>query len=375
VFDLLYMSELRTSIEGTFESVVVLQNQRTSDPLEIEIVTKACNIQLALENTILQIREIKLTQRYLVKGAITNREPRTTAEGRVLYHNEHDKMHIEASLYIEVSRLLNSASREVFNRFSSIHYLPASRSGLYQALSAFGQIVAELSKSRMFVRRRIELPNISDPLSDYFLKLSTITVETARFSESPLNRVAKHIEDEIMHGKVEFDSKTKRIMFSPNNTSLRLDLSVSSSMVSELSPIVAYLRYVLTEPSRLSSTTKRRQSTLKSMIIIEEPEAHLHPEVQVKLLEKFAELTNLGVKVVITSHSNFIFNKASNLVISRQLSPDRVEATLFIMKERGSIGKPLAIDDYGIDDENFVDTAESLFVEKAEALENNAERN
>lgn len=38
---------------------------------------------------------------------------------------------------------------------SHIHYLPASRSGLYQALSAFSQIFAELSRSRGFLKKRL----------------------------------------------------------------------------------------------------------------------------------------------------------------------------------------------------------------------------
>jgi predicted ATPase len=109
------------------------------------------------------------------------------------------------------------------------------------------------------------------------------------------------------------------------------------------------------------------------MIMIEEPEAHLHPEVQVKLVAQFAALTNLGVKVVLTSHNNYIFYKASNLVISGQLSPNAVAATPFTMEEHGSVGKPLVVDAYGIDDENFVETAESLFMDKAEAPASDAE--
>jgi len=71
------------------------------------------------------------------------------------------------------------------------------------------------------------------------------------------------------------------------------------------------------------------------MLIIEGPEAHLHPKVQIKLLEHFAALTELGVKVVLMSHSNYIFNKTSNLIISGGLESSKVATTLFEwMKQR-----------------------------------------
>lgn len=56
--------------------------------------------------------------------------------------------------------------------------LPYASFGLYQALSAFGQIIAELSKRRTFLSQRIELPAISEPL-DYFLKLNEIKLADA----------------------------------------------------------------------------------------------------------------------------------------------------------------------------------------------------
>lgn len=107
-------------------------------------------------------------------------------------------------------------------------------------------------------------------------------------------------------------------------------------------------------------------------MIIEEPEAHLHPEAQVKLIEQLLALSKIGVKVVLTSHSDYIYNKLSNLVSVGGLAPESVAATLFTMGEHGSEGKPLAVDTYGIDDENFVDAAEALYMEKAEALANDA---
>ncbi|WP_062153640.1 AAA family ATPase [Beggiatoa leptomitoformis] len=244
--------------------------------------------------------------------------------------------------------------RNFFKELDSIndvYYLPASRSGLYQALNAFGAIFAELAKNRSFTSKPISIPAISEPVADYFLHLSNIT---SRKSNHDLQSYIEEIEKEILQGSVEFNSETKHLLFTLSNLPLVLDLSVTSSMVSEISPIVAYLKYIL-------STNKKQ----KPLIFIEEPEAHLHPENQVKLMAVFARLVKDNkIKLVATSHSNYIFNKASNLVIDNKIDRGKFVAVLFANTSEGSETRALETDEYGIEDDNFIDTAESLYTEK-----------
>ena len=48
--------------------------------------------------------------------------------------------------------------------------------------------------------------------------------------------------------------------------------------------------------------------------MIDEPEMNLHPESQVKLLEAFSILVNLGVRVLLTTHSPYIMAHLNNIV-------------------------------------------------------------
>jgi hypothetical protein len=73
-------------------------------------------------------------------------------------------------------------------------------------------------------------------------------VSKKSYEDKKINQIAKKIEDEILKGKIEFNPQTKQLMFYPDDTNLKLELSSTSSMVSELAPIVSYLRYVLTQP-------------------------------------------------------------------------------------------------------------------------------
>jgi predicted ATPase len=237
---------------------------------------------------------------------------------------------------------------------NNIYYLPASRSGLYHSLNAFGEIFAELSKNRS-ISSKIGLTTIAEPLLDYYLHLSRIdtTNENSDFAE-----YVNEIEQEILNGKVEFNHQTKKIYFIPNDTSLKLDLSATSSMVSEIAPIVSYLKHVL-------AITYVKENKQVPILFIEEPEAHLHPETQVKLMRVFARLVKDNkIKLVMTSHSNYIFNAASNLVMDNKIPIDKFEAVLFEMTEEGSVARPMATDEYGIDDDNFIDTAEALYEER-----------
>ena len=170
----------------------------------------------------------------------------------------------------------------------------------------------------------------------------------------------------------EFESKTRRLIFKPTGIDLSLDLSATSSMVSEISPIASYLKYVL--PRSLSNFHRLRDwglnEELSQLLILEEPEAHLHPEIQVKLVEILAALVaSSNTKIVITSHSNYIFNKCSNLLIGGHIDRSRFEAILFKSGDHGSRTTELDVNQFGIADENFGRTGEDLFEERRALIE------
>ncbi len=135
-----------------------------------------------------------------------------------------------------------------------------------------------------------------------------------------------------MAGKVEFDSNNKKLFYTPDRSSMKIDIRMASSMVSEISPIVVFLRHILTNPPRKSirrfQTVPSGTSDSKSLIFIEEPEAHLHPENQIKLLNYFIKLLGCNVKMFITSHSNYLFNKLNNLILSKFIDIENIEAII-----------------------------------------------
>ena len=49
-------------------------------------------------------------------------------------------------------------------------------------------------------------------------------------------------------------------------------------------------------------------------LIVEEPEAHLHPAAQTEVAHTLARLVNAGVQVVVTTHSDRLLKEFGNLI-------------------------------------------------------------
>lgn len=377
----LFLAPLSEALRASFDSIDNLSNQFSKKKFSISLITKLYSFDIVPNNKDLKVDNFNFKQRFAVKIVSQNRNIRKGRIKTYLYFNKKNDsiQHFNQSYYSLIASISTSLFEEAQNQVKDVHYLPASRSGLYQALSAFGQIVAELSKNRSFLTKKIELPGIAQPLSDYFLRLSEIRIQKRSYLNKPVNSIAEEIERDILHGVVDFDPKTKRLIFLPDGTSLRLDLSSTSSMVSELSPIVSYLRYVLTaseSQTEISTSApwsnmrfERRPAKGKHLIFIEEPEAHLHPEVQVKITEIFSKLVRSNVKIIITSHSNYIFNKVNNLILEKKFDIDTITSSVFKKTNVGSVGIQSKTDQLGIDDDNFLDVAALLFEEKAKLIQ------
>jgi AAA15 family ATPase/GTPase len=366
LLDKTFVNPLSASLQGTFGDLANLQNKYSNEESKIELSGAAATITLTISKGSLEISALQLRDTFELKPSKQNRSSRKTESKCVIYANPEATVRNDNAWRIlgPTTDLIRSIIADGIDNIVDVHYLPASRSGLYQALSAFGQIVAELSRRRTFLSQRIELPGISEPLSDYFLKLTEIR-PSPKDSESKYIPLAHSLETSILKGSVEFDPKNKRLMYKPQGANLRLELSATSSMVSEVAPIVTYLKHVLPERERQKRTALKSSTQPKQILFIEEPEAHLHPQNQVLLMDIFAKLVaETGTQIVMTSHSNFVFNKLSNLVMANSFGSAKAKAVIFERGEKGTTCRQLEIDEYGISDENFVDTASVIYEEK-----------
>lgn len=282
----------------------------------------------------------------------------------VYVYNNQDRRPISI-IYDQLNKVYFKLLYDIAEDYEQVYFLPASRSGIYSGMNAFGAIVAELSKNRAILTRKIELPGISEPISDYFISLSNIAnVYNSRIKGSGyLQGCYNKIEDNILRGKVQFDKSKNALVYVPNDLDASFEMTEVSSMVSEVSPIVAFLKYII-------MTRRIRNSKKKFILFIEEPEAHLHPNNQIELIEIFSELASSGLTLIVSSHSNYVFNKLNNLVLAKKLDYNIYQPIYLKQGDDGSESKLLPIDECGADDENFVDVSEKLYNEREEIIQN-----
>lgn len=181
------------------------------------------------------------------------------------------------------------------------YMLPTERNGLNifynELLRKRANIVENMDFS---VEGKEEIENVNNypkPVKDYL----RILTELDRYDKNEGNgifvNIAKEMEKEIIRGKYKIDNN--RIFYQTENEK-ELDLYIASSTVKTIFGIIFYLRHLIKN---------------KDYLIIDEPELNLHPENQVKIAKLLARLVNSGIKVIISTHSDYITKEFNNLLM------------------------------------------------------------
>ncbi|MCL1876381.1 MAG: AAA family ATPase [Synergistaceae bacterium] len=238
------------------------------------------------------------------------------------------------------------------------HFIPASRLGLYQGfIRALAPTIAEISKIRGVLQNPyIPLPHLTVPVADYIATLlhPNPFAPTELFQQK-IMKIAEDIEKELIDGDISFNEQQQSFYYKPHNVAGEIGVEYASSMVGELAPLVHIIRKLFTLPME--------------SLFYEEPEAHLHPEKQAILAEKLVCLSELGISAMISTHSNYMFNKFNNFVLSGRLSCDDYLPILMEPTLEGSVSRVMEMDELGVLDENFISTTEKLYDEREEIIE------
>ena len=198
--------------------------------------------------------------------------------------------------------------------YQNSYFLPANRGGILES----HKFVADVWLSQIPNLGLKHLPALQ-PLQkvsvDFIRTMLMIESGSQSFSRKPmsseprpLESVAKFIEDELIDGKLQANTSTEVAYpvfeYVPSNAKRSLKLDAASSMVSELAPIIVIARSHL-EPYDL--------------LIIEEPEAHLYPGALPLIAKCLARLVRSKVRVLITTHSDWLLKSLRNLILEGDL--------------------------------------------------------
>lgn len=249
------------------------------------------------------------------------------------------------------------------------HYLPADRTGVMHSHQVVvGTLVRNATTAGL--RPSTNVPMLSGVLADFLNQLIAMGGEQRAARREPVAELAAALEHAVLQGTVQLTrtgSGYPRFTYCPDDWKDDLPLMRTSSMVSELAPVVLYLRYLVQR---------------SDVLIIEEPESHLHPAMQAAFALELARLVRAGVRIVITTHSEWFLEQIGNLVrlsslpenqragitgADVALSPEVVGAWLFKPGREGSVVEEVEVDpETGLFPTDYDVVSQSLYNEGAD---------
>ena len=260
-----------------------------------------------------------------------------------------------------------------------IYYLPAARGGIMQSHHIItSHLVARSTRSGL--ESFPEPPMVSGVTADFLQHLILYPYAESHSQDDELGKLADTVEKENLFGSVTTSGSPRAypdFVYRPSGAKGDVPITRASSMVSELAPIVFFLRGIVKAGDTL---------------IIEEPEAHLHPAGQTRMAAALAQLVRAGLRVLITTHSDWMLKEIGNLMregvlaeqngepndespLSKRLHPSEVGIWLFRdgRAEQGSTVQEVPYDQTeGVEPAEYDDVAEELY-NRAAYLQNKLE--
>jgi len=175
-------------------------------------------------------------------------------------------------------------------------------------------------------------------------------------------------KDEVAKQNILINHVEKWLRVISPNTKLEIELNkkmnVASFTSNGFTPLnigfgISYTLSVIVQ--LLVSIIQLDKDNIKTVILLENPEAHLHPKGQTKIAELIAKIANLGVQVIVETHSDYILDGLRLTVKDGKINHEDTKLYyLELDKEDNTEVKSPQIDKDGLLDEwpeNFFDTS------------------
>lgn len=257
------------------------------------------------------------------------------------YNNKNVSMDIEKN---QINTVLN----EMFSDDCETIFIPAGRSLitlLTTQLNYIFTIMDEEQKrsidfcTQKYVERILRIrPNFDGGILGYLENKRTTSISGFDYT---LTKKCMETIDEILKGRYAFVSGEERLMLSDDKF---VKINFTSSGQQESVWIFNIIMYQLI-------------NNIKTFIILEEPEAHLYPDAQKKIIELLAMFKSKFNELLITTHSPYVLGTVNNLLFANQITQET---------------KTIKSNDV-VEKEKQLETCNSYFVEHGTIIECTAE--
>jgi len=156
------------------------------------------------------------------------------------------------------------------------------------------------AKSFSNLRKQSGFKGYSFPIEKelaFVFRLSTFLKSDSK-EQGATGDIVSFFEDIASGAYVSDENSGNSICYSPQGSGIKLTMSASSSSVRTLSELYFYLKY---------------KANFGQTLMVDEPELNLHPAAQRKMARLFCRLVNSGIKVFVTTHSDYLIREINAL--------------------------------------------------------------
>ena len=292
--------EIRASLESDLKDPESTANE-LKRCFDLNSITELIRLKNGQRGEMKISLEVKRENQRLWNFKLAGCESNLVARGSVnedLMIYDKDSLISHSHKELDIDDLFFWAAIELDRHREKRFYLPAARSGIMQSHRVIASSLVERATRGGLTP--LEIPTFSGVVADFMQQL--ILYEESQAPHKEITRLAGVIESDVLAGQILIKSTPSgypEFLYRPQKTKEDMRLTRAASMVSELAPVVLLLRGGI-----------RPGDTL----IIEEPEAHLHPGAQTEIALTLAGLVRAGVRVVVTTHSDWLLKEIANLI-------------------------------------------------------------
>lgn len=244
-----------------------------------------------------------------------------------------------------------------------VHYLPAGRSGVLGGWDFVESTAAQFADAQPGVTGDF----LRALLERVLLGTGNIPNKTLAAIHADMAPALFLMENDLLSGGISLaddSSPDMKIRYETDGL-LSVPIRQASSMAAELAPLYLWIERGVLRPG--------------DVLIIDEPEAHLHPENQRLVARVLVRLVNAGVNVICATHSSMILHQMSNHILAAKktekkraevgfrddhgdiLNLDDLGAYLFNPSDGGVEIEPVETDNtFGISEDEFVRVADAV---------------
>ena len=276
------------------------------------------NIEIE-ENRMREALDELVAENFDIPKGLIARFDKEGREIEFIYENSENKSHVK---YLSIG-LYSIISKKLFGR---PFLLPAERNAFiltYKILANRRYKLLKESRRELLAQRKIEKQlemlkeqgdiRYPEPIEDFLDFLTDVelqpNIDINEKKKNEFQKLADSIEQNLQGGHragltpTRFGGREIKVNVKKG---LDIDLYNASSSIKQIVPLLMYLRY---------------RAQKDDLLIIDEPELNLHPETQAKMLEILGILVNMGVRVLLTTHSPYFMAHLNNLVSGNTEEP------------------------------------------------------